>query len=67
MRIQEYTQRSLDDRYLSNPSWLASMEYRFTKKRKPSRFQFVYLSGDSFEIIRDRKTIVTMHLAGDVA
>ena len=49
---------------ISSPSWLASMEYRFTKNENHPDFNLYISPGDSFEIIRDRKTIVTMHLAG---
>lgn len=48
-----------------NPSWLASIKYRFTKNENHPDFNLYISPGDSFEIIRDRKTIVTMHLAGD--
>lgn len=49
---------------ISSPSWLASMEYCFTKNENHPDFNLYISPGDSFEIIRDRKTIVTMHLAG---
>ena len=50
---------------ISSPSWLASMEYRFTKNENHPDFNLYISPGDSFEIKRDRKTVVTMHLAGE--
>lgn len=47
-----------------NPSWTSSIKYRFTKNENHPDFNLYISPGDSFEIIRDRKTIVTMHLAG---
>jgi hypothetical protein len=51
---------------ISSPSWLASMEYRFTKNENHPDFNLYISPGDSFEISVDRKTIVTMHLAGNL-
>jgi len=48
-----------------NPLWMSSIKYRFTKSKNHPDFNLYISPGDSFEIIRDRKTIVTMHLAGD--
>lgn len=49
---------------ISSPSWLASMEYRFSMSNEhPDKNNFIS-PGDSFEMKRDRKTVVTMHLAG---
>lgn len=48
-----------------NPSWTSSIKYRFTKNENHPDFNLYISPGDSFEIIRDRKTIVTMHLAGE--
>lgn len=48
------------------PAWLSGVEYRFSKTEKHPDFDCFVSPGDSFEIIRDRKTIVTMHLAGNM-
>jgi len=48
------------------PAWLSGVEYRFTKSKNHPDFELFIRPGDSFEIVRDRKTIVTMHLAGNL-
>jgi len=47
------------------PAWLSGVEYRFTKNENHPDFNLYISPGDSFEIKRDRKTVVTMHLAGE--
>lgn len=50
----------------SGPSWSATKEYRFSKTEKHPDFDSYISPGDSFEIVRERKAVVTMHLAGVV-
>lgn len=49
-----------------SPLWTSSIKYRFTKSKNHPDFNLYISPGDSFEVVRDRKTIVTMHLAGNV-
>ncbi len=49
---------------ISSPSWLASMEYRFSMSNEhPDKNNFIS-PGDSFEMKRIVDDVVTMHLAG---